>query len=316
MQFSNIIKRIEQAIARFNKKIPASQRSMFDALMEEVHKLDTSGDTIKATVANIRRVAAIKNKLNRIILTDEYKAEVKEFAKAFNDITKLQNQYWKNVETKFKPRPLLKAIRQQSIADVVKNLTESGLDANVGEPIERILKSNITTGGSIKELTSQLRENLLTTDSSGTLERYTKTLTTTSINQYSATYTNTVSSDLGMQWYRYANTLIETSRPWCQSMREENQWFHVSMIPALIRAEDMYYTNEEGQRLKVPINNKTKLPNGFIEGTNASNFFINRGGWNCGHQIQPVSEGLVPKDVREKIMQRPDYIAWKRAQSA
>lgn len=315
MSYSDIIKRIDKAIGRFNRKIPAAQRSMFDAVIEEVAKLDTVGGNIKATVANIKRIAAIKAKLNRLILTDEYRAEVKEFAKAFNDVTKLQNQYWRSVEATFRPRPLLKEIRKQAIGDVVKNLLETGIDANVSQPIAEVLRRNITTGGSIKELTTQLRGSLLNTETQGTLERFAKTYTQTSINQYSATYTNTVSSDLGFVWYRYANSLIKTSRPFCQSMREENQYFHVSMIPALLRAQDMYYTDDDGVRKKVPLNKRTGLPDGFIEGTNESNFLINRGGWNCGHQAQPISEGLVPVDIRNKIKQRADYKRYERANS-
>lgn len=316
MQYSDIIKAIEKAVARMNKKIPAIQRDIFNALQEELAKLDTSGASIKPTVRNLATIARIKNKLQRLILTDEYKAEVKEFAKAFNQVTKLQNEYWRSVEPKFKPRALLKQVRVQAITDTVANLTEAGIESNVAKPITDILKTNITTGGSIKDLQDQMRASLTGDDGSGTMERFVKTITTTSINQYSATYTNIVSSDLGMVWYRYANSIIETSRPFCLSMRQENQWFHVSMIPALLAATDMFYTNKEGERLRVPINNRTNLPDGFIKGTNATNFLINRAGWNCGHQCQPVSEGIVPKDVRDKIMQRPDYIAWAKANAA
>ena len=311
--YSDIIKRIEKAILRFNKGIPAAQRSMFDAVMQEVAKLDTDGTRIKPTVANLSRIARIKAKLSRLILTDDYKAEVKEFAKAFNDVTRLQNEYWRSVEKDFKPRPLLKAVRKQAISDTVQALTEAGLDANVAKPVTDILQRNITTGGSIKDLTKSLRESLLNTETPGTLERYSKTITQTSINTYSRQYTQIVSSDLGYEWYRYANTLIKTSREFCLSMRQENQYFHVSMIPALLRAEGLYYTDPvDDERKKVQINPKTKLPYGFLPETNVTNFLINLGGYNCGHQPQPISEGLVPAAEREKIMQREDYKRWAR----
>lgn len=311
--YNDIIKRIDKAVRRFNRNIPAAQRSMFDAVMEEVAKLDTTNGTIKATVANIKRIAAIKAKLNRLILTDEYRAEVKEFAKAFNDVTKLQNEYWRSVERTFKPRPLLKEIRRQAISSVTSNLMEAGIDANVASPIAEILRTNITSGGSIKKLTAQLRESLVNTQTPGTLERFARTYSTTAISQYNGQYTQIVSSDLNYVWFRYANSLITTSRSWCQSMREENQYFHISMVPALLRAEGMYFTDEDGDRKKVPINPKTNLPDGFIKGTDASNFFVNRGGWNCQHSIQPISEGLVPADIRAKIMNRTDYKRWASA---
>lgn len=317
-KFSEIPKRMDDAVTRFNKNIPAIQKGMFDALMEEVSKLDLrpNGD-IKATVANIKRIASIKNKLNRLILTDEYKAEVKEFARAFNDVTRLQNEYWRGVEATFKPRALLKQIRIQAIGDVVKNLTGAGLDSNVAAPLAEMLRSNITTGGSIKQLTGQLRESLLKTNTPGTLERYTRTYSQTAIADYSRQYDQIVSSDLNLNWFRYANSLIITSRYFCQAMRRpENQYFHVSMIPALLRAEGLFYIDEDGSEKQVPINSKTKLPDGFKAGTNASNFLINLGGWNCMHKPQPISEGLVPKEIRDRIKGRADYQRWARANVA
>jgi hypothetical protein len=37
------------------------------------------------------------------------------------------------------------------------------------------------------------------------------------------------------------------------------------------------------------------------EGTNADNFIVNRGGWNCGHQLIPVREEAVPKAIRNRV---------------
>jgi hypothetical protein len=39
----------------------------------------------------------------------------------------------------------------------------------------------------------------------------------------------------------------------------------------------------------------------MIDGTTADNFIVNRGGYNCGHELIPVSEVRVPKEVREKV---------------
>jgi hypothetical protein len=308
--FKQIIETIDKAVKKFNKNIPAAQRGIYEALQEELRKLDLNGDQIKPTVKNLSIIARIKAKINKVILTDEYVDQVKEFVRTFNEIAKLQNDYWRSIERTFKPKPLLKAIRQQAITDTTNNLLESGLDANVAEPIRSILQSNITTGGSMKELEAQLRESLLNTETSGTLDRYAKTITTTSINSYSAQYTQIVSNDLGFTWYRYANTLIKTSREFCKAMRRpENQYFHVSMIPSLLKAEGLFF-KEDGEEVPVRINPKTDLPYGFLQGTNEATFLVNRAGWNCGHQAQPISEGLVPKEIRDKIMQRPDYQRW------
>lgn len=312
-EFKDILERIEEAITKFNKNIPGIQKNVLDGILEELRKLDLKDSRIKPTVANLKLIASVKNKLQRLILTDDYIDEVKEFVKSFSDVTKLQNEYWKSVEQTFKPKTLLKEIRNQSIADAVQKLTEAGIGVNIENGITDILRTNITSGGSYKSLEAQLRELLTNTDKSdGALLKYTKQITTDSIHQYNAQYTQTVSNDLGFEWYAWQGSEIMTSRPFCQSMVEERRYFHISEVPALLRAENMYYTdNKDGERKKVPIYKKTGLPHGFIEGTNTENFFVRRAGYQCGHQARPVSESLVPKDVKERVYATAAYKRWK-----
>ncbi len=52
----------------------------------------------------------------------------------------------------------------------------------------------------------------------------------------------------------------------------------------------------------MPLSDKTGLPYGFIEGTNESTFFINRGGYQCSHQIfATIAEG-VPQEIRDALI--------------
>jgi hypothetical protein len=309
MDFEKIIKTVEKAIERFNKGIPSLQKEMYNGIQEELKRLDTVNGKIKATVSNLRIITSIKNKLLKLILTDDYKKEVREFAKAFNEVTKLQNEYWRSVESTFKPKTLLKEIRTQAISDTVAKLTESGIGATIQEQIADVLRTNITTGGSYAALTDQLRESLLNTETDGMLSKYAKQITTDSLNQYSAQYTQAVSIDLGFEWYAYQGSDITTTRPFCDAMTDF-RYFHVSEIPRLLRAEDLYYM-KDGVKTKVPIYERTKLPHGMIPGTNPANFQINRGGYNCGHQIRPVSERLVPEDIKQRVFATPAYKAWK-----
>lgn len=320
MDFSTIIKRIEKAVEKFNRNIPALQRDMFNEIQNELKRLDTVNGKIKTTVANIRIITSIKNKMLRLILTDDYMKEVKDFRSAFNEVTKLQNEYWRGVESTFKPSKLLKEIRTQAITDTVAKLTASGIGATIQEQITNILRTNITTGGSYAALTNQLRESLLTTDTDGLLSRYAKQITTDSLNQYSAQYTQTVSNDLGFEWYAYQGSEIETSRPFCQAMVESNRYFHISQVPNLLKGLDaegnrlQYEDNITGEKKSVTLYSKTNLPHGFIKGTDAANFFINRAGYFCAHQARPVSERLVPIEVRENVYATPAYKRWKSLQ--
>lgn len=313
--FSDILKKINDSISNMNKRIPSIQKDIYDSLQEDLRKLDLQNGKIKATVKNLSLINSIKNKLNRIILTDGYKSEVKDFAKSFNEIAALQNEYWKGIDKEFKPKSILKAIREQSISDTVGKLTEAGIGANIAEPIADILRTNITTGGSYKALTEQLRENLVNTQTPGTMEKYIGQITTDAVNQFSNQYTQLVSSDLGYEWFKYDNTDIVNTRHFCDAMTDR-PYFHISEVPALLRGEGLTYLNKKtGDRQPVEIYPKTGLPYGMIPGTDASNFFIRRGGYRCGHSIRPVNERQVPQADKDRVFVTSAYIAWKEANS-
>lgn len=309
--YNDILKKIKQAVSKFNRNIPKAQRAMFDAISEEITRLDLYADgKVRTTAKNLSILASIKAKMIRIVVTPEYRQEVKEFAKAFNEITVLQNLYWKEQEASFKPRPVLKALRKQAISTTVNQLTESGIGVNVGDRITEMLKASITTGGSYKKLTASLRDGLLNTEQKGYLDRYAKQVTVDSLNQYSAQYNNIVSSDLGYEWFKYDNTDIDTTRPFCNSITD-NPYFHISEVQRILRLDGLYYF-KDGVKTKVPANPKTGLWGGAIPGTDAATFFVNRGGYNCGHQIRPVAERQVPAEVVERVKATPAYKAYKK----
>jgi hypothetical protein len=64
-------------------------------------------------------------------------------------------------------------------------------------------------------------------------------------------------------------------------------------IPTLLRGEI------DGHQCE--INKKTGLPKGMNENTTADNFIVFRGGYNCGHQLIPVNEAVIPKELKDKI---------------
>ena len=300
--FNKIRREIKRSLSGFDKSIPELQSRLFKEVLNEIKRLDTKSDKISVTVKNLSILTSIKNKLNRIILNREYIAEIKDFVKSFNNVYALQFDYWKSIEKTFKPRPLLKAIRNQAITDTFQSLTTQGISANVSDAIIGILRTNITSGGSYADLAEQLRQSLTNTpESKGILDRYVKTVANDSIQQFNRQYTQIVSNDLGYTWYRYMNTDIETTRCFCDKMTDKN-YFHISEVPEMLKG------------LGCDIYKKTGLPYGMIDGTNAENFFIRAGGWNCRHSIHPVTERQVPGNIRTEVLNSSAYKVWKSAQ--
>jgi hypothetical protein len=313
--FNKILKTIDKALTDFDKQIPALQKQVWDNIQKQIQRLDVDDSgSLKQTVNNMQILGSVKNKLNRLILNDDYLSHVKEFADAFNTLATLQTEYWTAAEKDFKPKPLLREIRIQAIDSTIQSLTEGGITSNVSGRIAQVLQANITTGGSLFKMERILRTGIVgTKEFSGFIEGYTRQVTTDAINQYNAQYTQAVAAGLDFEWYAYQGSDIMTTRPFCNAMTDF-RYFHVTEIPRLLSAADLYYVDKfSGERLKVTLNPKTDLPYGMIEGTNAANFFVNRGGYNCGHQIRPVSIDLVPADIQQRVFETAAYQGWKKA---
>lgn len=318
MTQNDIIKFIEASVKKMEKSLPSAQKDIFNSIQDELKRLDTVNGKIKTTVKNLSIVNSIKNKLNRLILNETYLSDVKDFAAAFSELTKMQNQYWQSVESTFKPRPLLKAIRVQAITDTVEALSGAGIGGAIADSINQVLRTNVTTGGSYASLTEQLRNLVLESETPGVLQRYVRQIATDSINQYSAQYNQIVGSDLGFEWFSYRGSDIMTTRPFCDAMTDR-RYFHISSIPLLLQAKNEDGTPlqylKDGAKTNVPIYSKTGLPGGMIPGTDGSNFQIRRGGFNCGHQVGYVSEELVKRQAPElyqMIINSAPYKAYQR----
>lgn len=284
---------IGKAIERFNSAIPKIQDNIYSEMESIVKDLDLKGNSISNSVKNIKTIGILKNRINKIVLSPEYKDAVKEYLQSFKAISKLNQDYFNELVGDNGREAVLKAIKEQSIQSALASLTESGITANVTEEIQNILKNNITSGGSYNDLLKQLRDGILTNDKgTGYLERYTKQITTDSLNQYNRQYTQTVTSDLGLEWFVFTGTLLETSRDWCEAMKEK-KYIHISEL------KDISKGIIDGKQ--VPINPKTKLWYGAIPGTNEFNVQVNCGGFGCGHQLSPISAALVPADLVAKF---------------
>lgn len=296
MRPSDILDEIDGAVNTFVDGLPETQKRIFDKVLLLVKKLDISSDgNIKNTVSNLRILQDINKEILNTVMTDDYKKKIVKFTSAFDKVASLQNQYLSSVFTTFKPNKVLKELTTASVDITYDQLGESGLSNDLANEIKGILNTNIQTGASYSSMTDQLRTAILGNEEiDGALLRYAKTYTTDSINQFSAVYNRQVTSDFDAKWFRYVGSNRETTRPFCEHLTDKDQgYFHIDEVPGFLEGQVGDDT--------VELYDKTGLPQGMKEGTTESTFFTLRGGWNCNHQILPVSRLSVPKSLRDKF---------------
>lgn len=304
--FKKLIEIINNSVNNLTADIPATQKKILNDVLLLVKNVDLKGDKIKIAGNNLKLLTAIQGKIQKVILTDKYIKNVSSFVGTYDSVVSVQNEYFKELESKFKPPALVKEIKKQAISSVINNLTESGIKANLSDKIGDILRKSITGGGSYNNLTEQLT-NFITTNHSGDgqLARYINQIAKDSINQFSGTYTQMISADLGYEWYRYSGSNIETTRPWCLAC-VDRKFFHISEIPKVLKGEFEEFKKYDGK-----IYDKTGLPSGMIPGTDVSNFMQNNGGFNCEHKWRPVPEDQVPDSILKRVHESIEYKQWK-----
>lgn len=289
----DIQKQLDEAISQLEKAAGSSQDEALNKIIELTKELELSNGNIKATAANFKIIGKIKDAINAAILNATYIDSVTAYVKAFNGIADAQDRFYKQIEG-YKPSEFNKQVRQDAITRAINALTETGLEANVVNKVEDILKNSTATSARYVDVIKQLTEFMSNTNAGeGTLLRYVKTIAVDSINIFSAAYNEVITNNIGFDWFQYVGSLRETSREFCVKM-VDMRYFHKSEIPDILKGR---LPNGE----KVELNGNTDLPNGMKAETNISNFRQLRGGWGCNHQIFGTLPESVPQNIRSRI---------------
>lgn len=292
-RFEDIVNAIDDAVDKFGAKTPELEHRLMSLLDNAVKELEVKNGRILSNINNLKLINTLKRKLAKLILNNGYLKEVKGFTQAFDKVAEAQKIYFSEFNSKFTPLKMAPIVTDMAIDSAIDSLTESGINASVTKPIMDMLKTSVTSGGSYADLTRNLHDNLISSDGKPSiLDRHLRTVTTDAINQFNGQSLNLYSEDLGLEWYRYVGGKKTTSREFC-SYLVKKEWIHKSELSAILNG-----LIDEHQ---CKINPKTNLPLGMIAGTNANNFIVNRGGYNCGHKLIPVPKEIVPQSIRAKF---------------
>jgi len=289
-----LTKAIDGAIDAFIEATPEIEHSVMLGIERLLREIQLTNDSVKVTVENLRLVAKMRSQLELAILENpKYQAALGNYMDAFKDVTVLHTRYFDGLFADYKAAPLLAELEKQTAIATVHMLTRGGMSSNVIDPIQDILRKNITTGTKYTDLVKSIREFVDgRPDELGHIHRYVKQVATDALRQFSSQYMDIASQDLGLDWFQYDGDVIQHTRPFCEAMVAK-RWYHRLEIPTLL-------TGKVGEK-QVGINADTNRPYGMYPITNKDNFHIYRGGYNCRHTPIPVPEDYVPQEIRIKI---------------
>jgi hypothetical protein len=265
-EYLKIIERLQNELdtifSKIDLNIPIAQNDLFEQIMQFVGKLSTKKNNLIASVQNLKLLNQFKIELNEVINNSpELDKVIREFTKGLEISTKYVNDYFASMIVGFSANELLyKTLSQQIIVDTIDLLKGSGMQVTLTDPILGILRRNITTASSYKDLRKEIFENVKGTR----LEKYTKQITNDAVMTYERNYMTSIAQDLGMDYFFYQGTEKNTTRSFCQN--KIGKFF--------TGAEVRLWASQNWQ--------------GKRQGTNDSNIFYFAGGYNCRHRILPI----------------------------
>ena len=289
----DLLNEIDDAVIDFEKVLPGIEKQVAGELSRLFSELETRNGYLKPTVKNLRTVQRLKNKIYDAIVNKSYTANVDGLLKSYSSISGIQDKYFATIATTFTKPAVLNEINKLARINTIESLTGAGIEGQLVQQVLDKALNNVKSASSFADLRDELDFFIRGAgDIPGKLTSYSGLIVRDSINQFSASYSETIAADLGLKWYQYVGTKVADSREWCVQMVKK-KWVHESELPKLIKG------TVNGKRVR--IYDRTGLPQGMIAGTNAKNVRIRRGGWNCMHQLVPVATSSVPKSVRDKI---------------
>lgn len=288
--------RLEDIPAEFQSSVEKLQRDLYNKIIQHINMLEVRNGQIVMSEANLLRVQQINDELKQVLNGKDYINAVKEFTSEFDTQKQINDDYFKKAfGDSFSDNRLANQLVRNSQKNAFELLAGAPAEQNFIVPIRLQLENAVASGASYSDTIDQIRSTVEgTEDADGRLLRYSKQVSWDAFALSDRAYTNAVSEDLDVEWFRYSGGLVKDSRCFCEE--RDKEYFHYKEIEGWGRMEDLgdCDTGDGWQ--------------GMMTGTNEATIFITAGGYNCRHSIMPVSIILVPRDVILRNISNGNFI--------
>lgn len=284
---STSVNLIQAAIDEFVAGLPAIQKKQFDQIYITLKELTLDRDgLIKPNVANMKVMNKVRLQMEAIVENPTYLSKVADIQNEITKIADAKTTYFSNSFSQFNEPPVVGKMQDSAFRSATTSLTEAGVNEYVVNEAVSVLEQAVTSGSSFSDMVNNLEVQMLgNADVDPRLVSYSKQIMTDTLTGFTRDYNNLVVRDLGLQWYMYVGALVKSSRPFCDAMIDK-KYVHESELGSVARGV---------------IDGKTVSREGMMPDTNSTNIISRCGGYNCNHELVPISEELVPKSLREKF---------------
>jgi hypothetical protein len=263
-------RRILEAEAELLEGLTPVELKIFDALKNQISKMNQTGGKIDFDSKNVNLVNELDKILVKTIQKSDYPGTVKKYLQNFDDVTDFNEMIHEELNG-ISPEEFRKNVdpfKKQIVEDTLQGLTGSGVSTNFVEPVRQELFKNIVAGTNSIDVEKALRDFIQGQgDKAGTLKRYITQVSRDALNQYEGQINSRIAEEFDLDAFQYVGSLIDDSRPQCI------RWTGKEVILKKDLESEISWAFNNGS--------------GMVPGTNANNFAVFRGGYNCRHAAIP-----------------------------
>lgn len=261
---------IDAATAKLLAAIKAKEPAVLERLLDYIARMDSKGGDFVLSAMNDNAVALLERYVKSVLHDLHWEEDVADFiAGGYDSAAAYAVGLHKELNGIVVPQSILVKWRQYAVNATIQNLIGAGLASSFSASIKKILADAVYGGGSLTDVLKQVREYAKTTPQrKGALLRHVTQVSRDAVGQYAGNVHRIIAKKYELDRLDYVGGLVKDSRPQCI------RW--VGMEKILIK--DLNAEIEWAQR----------NGSGLIPGTNADNFIVNRGGYNCIHEAIPT----------------------------
>lgn len=260
------IRLIETVPDNFIDTVDGLREGLIRELTRLIAGFDTIDGRLVSNTQNLARIEQIIDALGNYLFEpeSEYLQALSNFIAGIGESAILTNEF-----LGIKSNPLYQQILKQNQFNAIKLFDKTAIDVQLSNTIRSQITASIAEGGRVADTIDFLRNFIGGSEvNKPALTRYVKTQALTAYGTADASYLVAVGLGEGIERWLYAGGLVKDSRPFCEARVGRE----------FTTAEVLKWPEEEGYQW-----------DGMIAGTNASNIFTVRGGWNCRHVLAPVT---------------------------
>ncbi len=286
--------RLEEVPGKFVDSVSGLETKIMKEVESLVSQLEMKDGVIEMTDKNLALIESINQRIINVTFDEEYEKNLTNFISEFKTQAGLNNEYFQTIGEDFQLKPLYKTVLENTQKNAIALLNEDAFTATLSTPIKQILESSITNKQSFTDTIESLRYIIQGDEEvDGRLLSHVKRVAYDSFAVSDRSYTNAVSTDLALEFYRFTGGKIEDTRCFCKE--RAGKYFHQKEVEGWGEGKGLGDCKQNG------------LWQGANTNTDKSTIFLYLGGYNCKHSILPVSTKSVPRDVVNRAISEGYY---------